>query len=104
MSNERIVLTKKQALSMLGDGDHVHTFRNPGLGMMIGCDWSLENIISAIEDNDCELGGPMCQSMNHGLIVHIDGPLFVECRKNFDYAAFELALTTPQEAKAAGDE
>ena len=106
MSNERIWLTKDQALSMLGEGETIHTFRTPGTGLMVGCDWSRQNIISAIEDedNDCELGGPMCQRMNHGLIVHVDGPLFVECREGFDYTAFEFELTASQEAKAAGDE
>ncbi len=104
MSDERIVLSKDQALSMLGDGDDIHTFRTPGMGIMLGSDWKRQSILDAIEDNECELGGPMCQRMNHGLIIHIDGPLFVECSNDFDYAAFELALTAPQETKAAGDE
>jgi len=104
MSDERIVLSKEQALSMLGDGDEIHTFRTPGMGIMLGADWKRQSILDAIEDNECELGGPMCQRMNHGLIVHVDGPLFVECREGFDYDAFELALTASQEAKAAGDE
>lgn len=104
MSNERIELTTEQALSMLGEGDEIHTFRTPSPGVMLGCDWKRQHILDAIEDNECELGGPMCQSMNHGLIVHVDGPLFVACRDGFDYAAFELALTAPQAAKAGGNE
>lgn len=104
MSNERVVLTTEQALSMLGDGEGIHTFRSLPPGILVGSDWTRKNILDAIEDSECELGGPMCQAMNHGLIVHVDGPLFVECRENFDYAAFELALTTPQEAKAVRDE
>jgi len=34
MSDERIVLSKEQALSMLGDGDEIHTFRTPGMGII----------------------------------------------------------------------
>lgn len=94
MSDERIVLSKEQALSMLGDGESIHTFRSRGL-VLLGCDRSRENIEDFIEDFECELGGPACQGMNHGLVIHIDGePLFVECREGFDYQKFESEVLT----------
>lgn len=89
---ERITLSKEQALSMLGDDEHIHTFRSTAVAM-IGCDWKRSSIVDAINANECELGGPMCLSMNHGLIIHVDGsPLFVECKKEFDYAEFEKQI------------
>lgn len=91
-SKDSIVLTKEQALSMLGDDEQIHTFRSSPVAM-IGCDWSRASIVEAINANECELGGPACQSMNHGLVIHVNGPLFVECKAGFDYAKFEEGLT-----------
>lgn len=89
--DDRIVLTTEQALGMLPDDDDIHTFRNPG-GIMLGCDWTRDAITQAIENNECELGGEMCKRMNHGLVIWVDSkPLFVECRDEIDYKAFEAA-------------
>lgn len=94
MSDDPIILSKEQALSMLGDGETIHTFRSTGLALF-GCDWSREQIVEAINENECELGGPACQKMNHGLAIHVDGsPLFVECKKGFDYAEFETQVSS----------
>lgn len=94
MSDDRIVLSKEQALSVLGDGESIHTFRNSGF-ILIGCDWSREKIVEAINANECELGGPACQETNHGLVIHVDGsPLFVECKNGFDYAEFEIQVSS----------
>lgn len=98
MSNERVVLNKDQALSMLQDGDEIHTFRSQG-SVLIGADWSRASILEAIEQNECEIGGETCQAMGHGLVIHANGPLFVECKQGFDYAAFEtqvLAESSPR--------
>ena len=94
MSDDPIILTADQALSMLPDGDRIHTFRSAGIAL-VGCDWDRDKIEEAIRENECELGGPMCQKMNHGLAVHVGGdPLFVECKPEFDYAQFEVAVSS----------
>lgn len=88
MSDDRVVLSKEQAISMLSDDETIHTYRNAGF-MLVGCDWDRAELLEAIEKNECELGGPMCQQMRHGLVIHIgDSPLFVECREGIDYEAF----------------
>ena len=84
-----IVLTAEQALSMLPDGDEVHTFRSTG-NALFGADWSRSKLEQAIRENRCEVGGDQCQRMNHGLIVWTSeaDALFVECRKGVDYESF----------------
>jgi len=83
-TEKRIYLNADQAKSLLSDQDFIHTFRNPR-GMMIGCDWSKEKLIQAIDEapeNHIEIGGELCMRMGHGLVIYIDGPLFVEVDKD----------------------
>jgi len=89
---EKFPLTAEQAISMLPDGDSIHTYRFAHFGVLIGADWSREKLVEAINDHKCEIGGDQCKAVNHGLVVHIgDDPLFVECKKGFDYEEFERA-------------
>ena len=104
MGQDRIALSKEQALSMLGDDEQIHTFRSTAVAM-IGCDWPRESIVEAINANDCELGGPSCISMNHGLVIHVDGaPLFVECKKGLDYAVFIPQVAAQEILKTLAEE
>lgn len=75
----QIFLTPEEAISVLNEGENIHTFRNPN-GMMIGCDWSRESIIETLkkEDVKIEIGGPQCQAMGRALVVHDHSILFVE--------------------------
>lgn len=103
MSEDKILLTVEQATSMLPDGDMVHTFRS-GPGIALGADWERKSLIATIEKSpQRELGGEFCQGMKHGLVVWTvdedDGrkePLFVQCKKDFDYEAFEAELNKEQ--------
>lgn len=89
MTPDRILLTPEQAMSMLSDEQDIHTFRDAGM-CLIGCDHSRESLLELINLHTCEIGGPACQQMNHGLVITDDnGPLFVECREGIDYAAFK---------------
>lgn len=87
MSNDRTPLTYDQAVAMLPEGETIHTFRNT-CGMLIGADWSREQILEAIRNGKPELAGETASSMNHGLVVWapLAGPytlpLFVETRKD----------------------
>ena len=87
MSDDKVPLTAEQAISMLPDGESVHTFRDMP-GIMLGADWNRDTLIEAIRNSKCEVGGKACQGMNHGLVVWTDGPLFVECREDVDYEQF----------------
>lgn len=91
MSGEKIILTTEQALSMLPDGDSIHTFRSTGMAL-IGCDWEREDLEETIRESQCEIGGDQCQAFNHGLVVWTSEtePLFVECREGIDYEAFAV--------------
>lgn len=63
-------ITVKQALSILPDGDEIHTFRNAAFGLM-GCDWSRAELEDKITKSDClELTGEMAKGMNHGLCAY----------------------------------
>lgn len=91
-TEEKILLTEDAAIAMLPDGDSVHTFRSTGMAL-IGCDWDRQDILDAIKHWPCEVGGPMCRQMRHGLVIH-DGkpsPLFVSVRDDFDYSILENA-------------
>lgn len=63
-------ITAEQALSILPDGDEIHTFRNAAFGLM-GCDWSRTELESKIQSSDClELTGEMAKGMKHGLVAY----------------------------------
>lgn len=63
-------LTKEQAMSVLPEGDAVHTFMNPGFGL-VGADWSREDIIEKIQRSDVlALTSEMARSMGHGMCVY----------------------------------
>lgn len=60
-------ITTEQAISILPDGDTIHTFYNPGLGL-IGADWSKADIIDKLRNSDTiELTGPGARGMGHGM-------------------------------------
>lgn len=83
MSNSQRFLTAEQALSILPDADCIHTFYNPGLGL-IGADCSRQDITDKINNSDkLELTGPYARGMGHGLAAYNDGAyqsdiLFIE--------------------------
>ncbi len=69
MSEDKIILTKKQAKEILDLKDgFVHTFKNPHMIGLIGADHSKESIYESIENAETlELAGEQAQAMNHGL-------------------------------------
>ena len=63
-------ITTEQAISVLPDGDSVHTFYNPGFGL-IGADWGKEDITDKLRRSDIiELTGPAARGMNHGICAY----------------------------------
>jgi len=66
----KIYITTEQAISVLPDGDTVHTFYNPGFGL-VGADWSKEDITDKLRRSDIiELTGPVARGMGHGMCVY----------------------------------
>ena len=83
--NDRHHLTVHEAIEMLPDLDMIHTFRGAP-GCLLGADWTRDDLLKAIRDCKCEIGGETCQAMNHGLVVWVDSdPLFVECKEGIEY-------------------
>lgn len=80
----KIYLTKEQAISVLPDGETIHTFYNPGFGL-VGADWERDDILDKIEKSDIvELTGPSARGMGHGMCAYNkdtkwqSGILFIE--------------------------
>lgn len=63
-------LTKEEAMSVLPQGESIHTFYNPGFGL-VGADWSREDIIDKIQKSDIiELTGPQARGLSHGICAY----------------------------------
>lgn len=63
-------VTVEQAISILPDGKDIHTFYNPGFGL-IGADFSREKLIDRLRKSDfLELTGERAKGMNHGLCAY----------------------------------
>ena len=63
-------LTKEEAISVLPQGESIHTFYNTGFGL-VGADWSREDIIDKIQKSDIiELTGALARGMNHGICAY----------------------------------
>lgn len=63
-------ITADQAISVLPEGDSVHTFYNPGFGL-VGADWSREDIIEKIRSSEIvELTGKIARGMKHGICAY----------------------------------
>lgn len=66
----KIYITHEQAISVLPDGDLVHTFCNPGFGI-IGADWRRTDIVDKLKASDIiELTGPRARGMGHGICAY----------------------------------
>lgn len=66
---KRKLLTVEQAIALLPAGDEIHTFLDGGR-ILVGADWSRESVESLIRNAEsCEIGGPGCMNMGHGLVV-----------------------------------
>ena len=66
----KIYITTEQAISVLPDGDTVHTFYSPGFGL-VGADWRKEDITDKLRRSDIiELTGPAARGMGHGMCVY----------------------------------
>lgn len=72
--DERVRLTVEQAMALLDVKDgRVHTFLNPGAGMLVGADWTVEQVRTCFEDNGAELSGEAATNMKHGLASRDQG-------------------------------
>ena len=96
----KVDLNYDEAVSLLPDGDDIHTFKNAPFGL-IGADWSREDILNKLKEADIviELTGEQAKAMNHGMCAYHKNIksrieiLFIETDKA-KLTAFEHTLST----------
>lgn len=77
---DRKKLTVEEAVALLPAGDTIHTFRNPGVGMLVGADFPRDEIIERMKKFGVCLSGPAATRMRHGLFIEEPRGLFVETK------------------------
>ena len=66
MKKEKRFLTAEEAISILPDGEYVHTTYQTGF-VFVGADWDREDIIDKIQNSEKrEITGPNARAMGHG--------------------------------------
>ena len=90
----RTYITYKQAVSILPDGEYVHTFINNAIGL-IGADWSREGILEKLRSSEViELTGEQARGMGHGMCAY---------NKDAKWQSQLLFIETDEEKLAALD-
>ncbi|MEM0531494.1 hypothetical protein WGC32_14330 [Zongyangia sp. HA2173] len=103
---KKTYITKEQAISILPDGELIHTFYNPWFGL-VGADWSKDDIIDKIQKSDIlELTGPSTRSMGCGMCAYSKDAqyqgdiLFIETDENrLDALERELEKLNDEESR-----
>lgn len=70
MENKIKFIEPTMAISMLGEAEQIHTFRNSG-GILFGAEWEKKDLVDLIQKEGvvCEIGGADCRRMGHGLVI-----------------------------------
>ena len=88
------ILTPEEAISILPEGDYIHTFIENGIAM-IGADWSREEVIDKLNRSDTiEITGENARNLGHGLAAYND---------NIKYQSDVLFIETDKEKLDALD-
>lgn len=98
---EKRFLTADEAISLLNDGESIHTFVNPNGAMLVGADWDRKDVIKILKKNsgEIEIGGNTCREMKHAIVVwRGDDPLFIEHNEE-RMNAFDPITETDSDAK-----
>lgn len=70
MSDEQKFITKEKAIEIIGKKEEVHTFLNPGAGMLLGADWSWGEVLKALDAaTEIQIGGEESQRMKHPIVI-----------------------------------
>lgn len=67
MASERVFLTYEQAEALLPAGDEVHVFLNQAPNIIVGADWSRDEVLGLLRGYRSELSGAMATRMGHGI-------------------------------------
>ena len=97
MTDEKILLTADEAISLLPEGEYVHNFVNNVPGMFIGCDYERAEAENHIRKAlQCEIGGDACKGMKHGLVVWTS-------KNSLSFFATDMAKLAAMEAQRSPD-
>ena len=66
----RRFISYEEAVSLLPDGEYVHTFYNNAFGLL-GADWSKDEILDKLRKSEIiELTGNQARAMKHGMCAY----------------------------------
>ena len=67
----RKILTTDEAVTLLPEGDIIHTFYNLPT-MLVGADWAIEEVLEKLNEKGIviELTGEKARKTGHGMCVH----------------------------------
>lgn len=69
-SDDKIILTADEAISLLAPGDTVHNYAYPVAGIFLGVDYDRSDAEKHIREAiQSEIAGPGCKGMKHALAV-----------------------------------
>lgn len=67
---QRRYITAEEAISLLPEGNEIHTFYNVPFGL-VGADWDRADILQKLAEADkIEIAGETARSIGHGLAVY----------------------------------
>lgn len=70
MRDDKVFLTPLQAQALLPDKEEIHVYANPAPSVLLGADWSRQEVIKEIADaEEREVTGPIAQKAGYGLSV-----------------------------------
>jgi hypothetical protein len=58
-----------EAIKRIGKGRDIHTMFNPRMNVLIGADWSRQDVIAAMRKHGVEESGPDATDMGHPLVI-----------------------------------
>ena len=94
MSNKKFI-TYEQAIELLPEEEHIHTFYNMSFGLC-GADWSRQDILDKLKSSEIiELTGEVARGMGHGMCAY---------NKDTEYRSDILFIQTDEEKLSAFEE
>jgi len=74
-------LSYEEAVKLLPKGPRVHSYREAGLGILLGADYERKDLLDAMKQYPLYRSGEVASSMKHGLALKDEqGWLFIETK------------------------
>jgi hypothetical protein len=80
-SEDKVTITPAEAESLLADGEYVHNYATPGMGIVLGVDYDRADAIKEFgKAVSIEIGGDNCKRMGHPIVVWHSDDRYTFCR------------------------